>query len=125
LDNSLEGFAWKTDASAIYFYGAVDGTRQLFEITSPLSTTAAARKIRQVTHGEFDINEIAGIAGNKMVVSRTDMNHAAELFLVDLSAGSMTQLTHINDAFYARIGKSKVEQEDMYLLPTIKKCWFM
>ncbi|HSK11681.1 MAG TPA: alpha/beta fold hydrolase, partial [Phnomibacter sp.] len=45
-----------------------------------------------------------------MVVSRTDMNHAAELYLVNLSDGSMRQLTKVNDGIYAGIGLSKTER---------------
>ena len=38
------------------------------------------------------------------------MNHAAELYMVDLASGSMKQLTHVNDAFYNTIGMSKTER---------------
>ena len=45
-----------------------------------------------------------------MVVTRTDMNHATELYTVDLKNGQMTQLTHVNDAAYSKISLSKVEK---------------
>ena len=38
------------------------------------------------------------------------MNHAAELFSVDLSNGSMKQLTHVNDEVYNTIGLCKTER---------------
>jgi len=37
-------------------------------------------------------------------VSRTDMNHAAELYVVNLTNGDMRQLTHVNDAVYSSLG---------------------
>ena len=41
-------------------------------------------KITQITDGIFDVNGIVGQSGNELVVSRTDMNHAAELYVVNL-----------------------------------------
>ena len=66
--------------------------------------------VEQITSGEFDINGLVGLANGKMIVSRTDMNHAAELYSVDLKDGSMKQLTHVNDAAYDEIELSKIER---------------
>jgi dipeptidyl aminopeptidase/acylaminoacyl peptidase len=38
------------------------------------------------------------------------MNHARELYTVDLKSGEMTQLTHVNDSIYQSIELSKVEK---------------
>ncbi len=66
--------------------------------------------IKQITKGDFDINGIVGQSGNNLVVSRTDMNHAAELYSVDISNGSMKQLTHVNDAVNNSLGQCKTER---------------
>ncbi|MBL7754175.1 MAG: S9 family peptidase, partial [Chitinophagaceae bacterium] len=44
------------------------------------------------------------------VVSRTDMNHAAELYTFDLTTSSLKQLTHVNDAFYSRLALCDVKE---------------
>jgi len=46
-----------------------------------------------------------------MVVSRTDMNHAAELFKVDLKTGNLNSLTKVNEAAYADIAMSRIEEK--------------
>jgi len=66
--------------------------------------------INQITKGDFDISTIVGQSGNTLIVSRTDMNHAVELYAVDITNGSMKQLTHVNDAFYSGIGMVKTER---------------
>jgi dipeptidyl aminopeptidase/acylaminoacyl peptidase len=66
--------------------------------------------VKQVTKGDFDITAIAGQAGNTLVVARNDMNHATELYTVNLLNGQMTQLSHVNDAAYAATPMSKVEK---------------
>lgn len=105
----VEGFQWSDDGSRIFFVAPIDGTLQLFEVNYP-GLTKMMPIIRQITHGDFDIQAIIGQAGNQLVVSRTDMNHAAELFTVDIISGSMKQLTHVNDAIYANMQTGKVEK---------------
>jgi dipeptidyl aminopeptidase/acylaminoacyl peptidase len=108
-DGTVEGFKWSNDGRKLYFYAPVDGTLQLFEVNYP-GMTKIAVTVRQVTKGDYDVNGIVGQFGNSMVVSRTDMNHAAELYTVDLNSGSMKQLTHVNDAAYKNIRAGKIER---------------
>jgi dipeptidyl aminopeptidase/acylaminoacyl peptidase len=108
-DGTIEGFKWSNDGKKIYFYAPIDGTLQLFEVNYP-GLTKIAPVVRQVTKGDFDVSGIVGQVGNTMVVTRTDMNHAAELYKVDLSNGSMQQLTNVNDELYRSIASSKVER---------------
>jgi dipeptidyl aminopeptidase/acylaminoacyl peptidase len=108
-DGTVEGFKWSSDGKKIYFYAPLDGTLQLFEVNYP-GLTKMAPVVRQVTKGDFDVSGIVGQVGNVMVVTRTDMNHAPELYTVDLSNGSLKQLTHVNDDSYKSIATSKVER---------------
>lgn len=108
-DGTVSAFRWSNDGSRIYFEAPVGGTLQLFEVPyQPAAKTAPT--IRQITKGTFDINALVGQAGNTFVVSRSDMNHASELYTVDLANGSMKQLTHVNDSTYNRLALSKVEK---------------
>lgn len=108
-DGSVEGFRWSADGRKIYFNAPVDGTLQLFEVNYP-GLTKVAVTVRQITKGDFDVSGIVAQSGNSLVVSRTDMNHAAELYTVDLSSGQMKQLTHVNDNIYSKLSLSKVER---------------
>jgi dipeptidyl aminopeptidase/acylaminoacyl peptidase len=38
------------------------------------------------------------------------MNHAAELYTVNLSDGAMQQLTHVNDSMYSKLSMGKIER---------------
>lgn len=105
----VEGFKWSEDGTHIYFYAPIGGTLQLFEVNYP-GLSKMMPTVRQITNGNFDINGIIGQSNNNLIVSRTDMNHAAELYVVDIATGSMKQLTHVNDDIYARIKMSKIEK---------------
>lgn len=108
-DLHVSAFKWSDDGRFIYFIAPINGTEQLFEVRfDGLSKKIPA--IRQITSGDYDITGIVGQSGDKLVVSRTDMNHAAELYTVDIAKGNMQQLTRVNDAVYNKIALSKIER---------------
>ena len=108
-DGTVNTLAWSQDGRKIFFTAPIDGTIQLFEVALP---TARSKKstVKQITRGQFDVTGIVGQAVNELVVSRTDMNHATELYKVNLSTGAFNQLTHVNDDFYSKLTLSKVEK---------------
>lgn len=108
-DETVEGFKWSLDGKKIYFNAPIDGTVQLFEVNYP-GLTKMLPVVRQITKGDFDVSGIVGQIGNTMVVTRTDMNHAPELYTIDLANGNMKQLTHVNDDVYKTVIMSKVER---------------
>jgi dipeptidyl aminopeptidase/acylaminoacyl peptidase len=103
-DIHVEGYKWSDDGDKLFFWAPIDGTLQLFEVATN------TKKIRQITKGDFDVNGIVGQSGNSLIVSKADMNHAAELFSVDITSGNMSQLTHVNDNTYATLSMSKTER---------------
>jgi dipeptidyl aminopeptidase/acylaminoacyl peptidase len=92
-----------------FFWAPIDGTIQLFKVTYP-GLTKMMPIITQVTKGDFDITGIVGQSGNTMIVSRTDMNHPTELYVVDLTNGALKQLTHVNDEVLKTTGICKTER---------------
>ncbi|MES2629355.1 MAG: S9 family peptidase [Bacteroidota bacterium] len=108
-DGTVNGFLWSKDGKKIYFTAPVDGTIQLFEVDYP-GRTKKMPLVKKITEGMWDVNDLVGQTGNTMVVSRSDMNHASELYTVDLTNGYMKQLSHVNDAAYGKIAMSKVEK---------------
>jgi len=108
-DGTVNSFLWEDKADKIYFVAPVLGTVQLFEIDVPKNSDKI-RLPRQLTKGQFDINGIVGQTKKTIVVNRRDMNHAVEIYALNLSNGEMKQLTHANDAFYDSISLSRVEK---------------
>jgi len=108
-DIHVEGFKWSDDDKNIFFWAPINGTMQLFVVNYP-GLTKMMPVIRQLTKGDFDISGVIGQSGNNLIVTRNDMNHATEIYTVDISSGEMKQLTHVNDAAYASIGSCKTER---------------
>jgi dipeptidyl aminopeptidase/acylaminoacyl peptidase len=108
-DGTVGSFRWSHDGKRIFFTAATGGTIQLFEVDYP-GRTKKLPAVRMLTSGDFDITGIVGQSGSTLVVARTDMNHAAELFTVNLKDGSMRQLTTVNTERYNNLLLSKVER---------------
>lgn len=103
-DESVTGsIAWSLDSKMIYYTAAFHGTKQLF------SLNPNNKKITQISQGDFDVNDIFAQNKNEILVSRTDMNHNADLFSVRLNNGQMQQITEVNKENYAKITPSKTE----------------
>lgn len=108
-DGTVDDFKWSADGGQIFFAAPIDGTVQLFTVDYP-GATRKLPEVKQITKGDFDIRAIVGQSGNTIIVERTDMNHAAEIYSVDITTGAMKQLTHVNDAVYSTISMGKIEK---------------
>ena len=108
-DGTVDSFTWSKDGKKVYFLAPVDGTKQLFEVNFPGLTKIAVR-VRQITEGQFDVNQIIGFHENTVLVTQSDMNHANEIFSFDLKKNSWKQITNINTEVYSKLALPKVEK---------------
>jgi dipeptidyl aminopeptidase/acylaminoacyl peptidase len=108
-DIHVGDYKWAEDGKSLFFTAPVNGTEQLFNVTYP-GLTKMLPIITQVTTGDFDINDIIGQKGNTLIVTRGDFNHANELYTIDVTNGKMKQLSHVNDAFYAKLSLCPTER---------------
>ncbi len=108
-DGTVNGFIWSEDESKIYFNAPVGGTVQVFQIDVPFGTKTKSMP-KQISEGQFDVNGIIGQSGNHLIVYRRDMNHATEIYNLDIETGEMEQLSEGNDEIYEDIKMSKVEK---------------
>lgn len=107
-DGTVNEFYWSNDPFLIYFIAPINGTVQLFSVNIPKKINKQP-EIKQITKGQFDVHGIVGQSKESMVVKLRDMNHATELYTVELKTGKLTQLTHVNDDVYNNIELGKVE----------------
>ena len=109
-DNTVFSYRWSNDGKQIYLIAATQGTEQVFVI-APFSKDSTPR---QLTQGVFDVNSIVGQAGDQLVVMRTDMNHAAELYTINLKEKkgriTLSQLSHFNDELYKGIAECPIKE---------------
>ena len=108
-DGSAESFIWGKDGKNVYFQAPIDGTLQLFEVDFP-GLTKKLPQVIQVTNGDFDVSGLIGIVGDKIILTRSDMNHEAELYSYDLKKKVWNQLSNVNTATYSTLVLSKTER---------------
>ena len=76
-----------------------------------------------MVEGQFDITGIVGEQDGVLFVTRTDMNHATEVYSLALKTKDMRQVTHVNDKIYNSLAQSRVEPH--WIKTTDEKiCWF-
>ncbi|TDE54944.1 S9 family peptidase [Flavobacterium sp. GT3P67] len=108
-DGTVDHFIWSTDGKKIFFIAPINGTKQLFEVNFP-GLTKIAINVHQITNGEFDVNDLVGFSGDNIIVTRTDMNHAAEIFSYNLKKNTWKQLSNVNTTTYNSLALSKTER---------------
>ena len=108
-DDSVSSFQWSKDGKKIYFIAPVDGTLQLFEVNFP-GLTKIASTVTQLTSGYFDIHDIVDVTGDNAIVTRTDMNHALEIYSYNLNKKTWSQITDTNKENYKDLSLSTTER---------------
>ncbi len=103
-DGTVASSRFAADNKTVQFLAVTKGTEQLFTVP------VAGGDVKQVTKGQFDINGLVGQHGQTLVVTRADMNHAGELFTVNLKDGAVAPLTNVNDDIYGSLKMSKVSE---------------
>ena len=109
-DGTVESYMWSQDGKKVYFQAPIDGTIQLFEVDFP-GMTRKLPHVEQLTFGDFDVASLIGISGDQFLVTRTDMNHAAEIYAYNLTKKTWKQLTNINTEIYKTLSLSKIEKK--------------
>ena len=108
-DGTVNEFVWSPDGKQIYFTAPTQGTVQVFMIS--ISDARLKKQPKQITKGPFDIGGLLGIVKGTLIASRTDMNHAREIYSIDLSNGEQQQLSFVNTTFYNGIKQCDVKKE--------------
>jgi dipeptidyl aminopeptidase/acylaminoacyl peptidase len=103
-DLHVDGFKWSEDGKHIFFWAPVKATEQLFD------AELSSGNIRQITNGEYQVTDVIGDIGDKIIAAKSDMNHAPEIFAIAKRTGNMLQLSHVNNNVYNTIDTSKVER---------------
>lgn len=107
---TFHSFAW-ADERTIYAGVPTNGTNQIFEVSLPKSISKDAKPdLKQVSQGQHNYNHFEVADKNTLIVDRQDMNHATEVYKLNLKKGNVSQLTHVNDDIYNNLNTGKVEQ---------------
>jgi hypothetical protein len=105
----VNGFIWAKNSKDIYFTAPVNGTKQIFKVDYPGKTRKMA-VVEQLSKGQFDVTGIVAENNGQLIVTRTDMNHASEIFSFDLKSKTFKQLTQVNNEFYGKLNLPTVEK---------------
>lgn len=111
-DNTVQEFIFSKDHQSIYFTAYTQGSKHLHQINIPSSNSKSkfTPTIKTLTRGDFDVADIIGQTANAVIYTRTDMNHAPELFYYDIPKNNTVAITNINKDTYDKIRMCPVEK---------------
>jgi dipeptidyl aminopeptidase/acylaminoacyl peptidase len=111
-DNTISTFSWSADGKKFIIRAGINATYQIFE-TKVSSKAGHKNPITQITKGQHNLGSVLGETKTSYFTSKTDMNHAAELYSFSKKTGDETKLTTVNDHIYENLEMSKIEQRWM------------
>ncbi len=103
FDQNSEHLTWSSDGKHIYFISCIHATDEIYRLD------LEDGMIRRLTEGVHNYSSI-GLAGEKIVATKTNMSQPAELFLVDIYTGNDEPLTAINKGILDQLTMGKVEK---------------
>ena len=102
-DYTVGTYIWSKDGKKIYLISGINATEQFFELD------IKSKKIRQITSGHHDYTSIFQV-GDYLIGGREDINHASEIYKVNIKTGEETKLSSVNDEAYSKIAMGNVEE---------------
>ena len=103
FDQNADHLTWSADGQHIWFISDIQATDEIFRLTLADGT------ITRITDGIHNYSTI-GLAGDRMVATKTSMSKPAELYLVNPADGSDEALTAINKPLLDQLTMGKVEK---------------
>lgn len=100
---TISSYQWADDET-LYVGVPKDGVNQIYKVT-----LGSKVKIEPFAKGQWNYNHFE-MADKSIIVSRQDMNHASEIFSIDIKKGDVKQLTHVNDEIYNNIDLCKIDK---------------
>ena len=104
FDYHATNVVWSSDETTIYFIAPIEATHQICSVKAD-----GTSEVEVLTKGDHDINSFE-ICGGRCVGSVMTISMAPELFEFDLTNGSMTKLTAVNDFVYDNIKMGEVQK---------------
>jgi len=105
FDYSPSGLAWDVDGKSLLFIAGVQATFQLYKMD------VQSEEITAITSGNHDYHSLA-VAGDRLIATRVDMTKPEEIYSVDPSTGTSTELSFENKHIL-----------DQLTMPTVEKRW--
>ena len=103
FESGVDSYCWGKDSKTLYFTGVWHGTAMVY-------STNIKGDVRKLTDGTFDYT-ILGLSSNgkDLLLKRTSMSQAAEVYCLNISQKNISQLTFENKYFYDNLTFGKVE----------------
>lgn len=102
-DVSVTDFQWHSSGKFIYYIAAINGTKQIFEVSLETNTH------RQITTGQFDYLSLA-VTDDEIISGRQSMVDPTDLYTISIKKSKVKQVTEFNKDLFKNINKPTVQE---------------
>ena len=102
FESGVDTYCWAPDNNTMYFTGVWHGTTMIH-------STNLAGEVKQITDGMYDYASVALLNDKQLLTTRHSIQHADELYTVNLDNKEVAQLSHENDHIFNQLKIGKVE----------------
>ncbi|MGP1435957.1 MAG: prolyl oligopeptidase family serine peptidase [Phocaeicola sp.] len=102
FESNVDDYVWNNDCKSFYFIGVWHGTTMVYSANFD-------GDVKKITNGNFDYGSVA-LLGDQILCKRHSISAADELYAINPTDGTATQLTHENDAIFKQLTLGKVEE---------------
>lgn len=104
FESGVDSYCWGSNSKTLYFTGVWHGTAMVY-------STNLKGDIKKLTDGVCDYTILgASPEGGNLLLKRTSMSQAAEVYALNISKKNISQLTFENKYFYDNLTFGKVEE---------------
>lgn len=116
FDQMVHGLVWDEKSENLYFTSDWHARYQVYEYN------LLSKTYRALTQGDHNYQAVWYSSG-KLIATKMSISMPTEVFSVDISNGTETQLSDVNSELLAKLNMGKVE-ERWVKPPTISRCLF-
>ena len=111
LNQNAHQTTWSDDSKSIIFTSESKGTQQIYRLELPQSETPGSSKLEAISSGRYNWSLIETTKdGDAVYAKRSDMLRPNEIFRINTSNGTTSQVTTVNDAIYENLELPTVEE---------------
>ncbi|MEG2479424.1 MAG: S9 family peptidase, partial [Mucinivorans sp.] len=103
FDYNAANVSWSSDCQTLFFIAPIEATHQI------CSVDVASSQVKVLTQGDHDYCTFSKV-GDRMVAEKTTISMATEIFAVNLTDGTDSQVSFINKRIYDNVDMGRVDK---------------
>lgn len=103
FDNNVDAFIWNNDGQSLFALCTVEARTHIYKVS------LSDAQLTPITQGDFDYSSLS-LGNNQIIATRRSLSSPDEIFAVNLTDGTSTELSFENQHLLDQLTMGKVEE---------------